>query len=42
MNLKTTISTTSDIYDTNSQWLPKGNYYFTIHEITNGIVKGSS
>ena len=40
MNLKTTISTTSDIYDANSQWLPKGNYYFTIEEIRNGTVKG--
>ncbi len=40
MNLKTTISSTKDIYDLNSQWLPKGNYYFTIREITNYIIKG--
>ena len=40
MNLKTTISTTRDIYDDNSLWLPKGNYYFTIREIANCKIKG--
>lgn len=40
MNLKTTISTTRDIYDENSLWLPKGNYYFTIREISNCRIKG--
>ena len=40
MNLKTTISTTTDIYDINNQWLPKGNYYFTIRKIDHFKVVG--
>lgn len=39
-DLKTTISTTTDIYDRNGQWLPPGNYYFTITSIGNKYAKG--
>lgn len=40
MNLKTTISSTTDIYDINHLWLPKGNYYFTIRKMKDGVVEG--
>tara|TARA_Y100000816_G_scaffold291173_1_gene281722 strand:+ start:956 stop:1750 length:795 start_codon:yes stop_codon:yes gene_type:complete len=40
MNLKTTISSTTDIYDINHLWLPKGNYYYTIRKMKDGIVEG--
>ena len=40
MNLKTTISSTTDVYDVNHLWLPKGNYYFTIRKMKDGIVEG--
>lgn len=38
--IKTSISAISDMYDANGQWLPKGNYYYTITSIRNGAVKG--
>ena len=38
--IKSSISATSDMYDLNGQWLPKGNYYYTITNIRNGVVKG--
>jgi hypothetical protein len=40
MNLKTTISSTTDIYDINHLWLPKGNYYFTIRKMKDCVVEG--
>ena len=39
--LKTSISANTDIYDLNGQWLPRGNYYFSINEISNTNVKGT-
>ena len=39
-DLKTTISTTRDVYDRNGQWLPPGNYYFNITSIRNKYAKG--
>ena len=38
--MKTTISTTRDVYDRNGQWLPPGNYYFNITSIGNKYAKG--
>jgi len=39
--LKTSISANADIYDLNGQWLPRGNYYFSITEISNTNVNGT-
>lgn len=39
--LKTSISATSDIYDLNGQWLPRGNYYFSIQRMSNTHVTGT-
>lgn len=39
--IKTSISATKDLYDNNGQWLPRGNYYFSINNIENGRVHGS-
>jgi len=38
--IKTTISTSNNIFDVNGQWLPKGNYYFCINNFTNTTAKG--
>ena len=38
--IKSSISATSDMYDLNGQWLPQGNYYYTLTSIRNGAVKG--
>jgi hypothetical protein len=38
--LKTTISTSENIFDINGQWLPKGNYYFCIDDFTETTAKG--
>ena len=38
--IKTSISTTSDIYDVSGQWLPAGNYYFSIERTSNTKVQG--
>ena len=39
--LKTSISAISDIYDLNGQWLPRGNYYFLIKDMSNNKVSGT-
>ena len=39
--LKTSISATYDIYDLNGQWLPRGNYYFSIQRMSNTHVTGT-
>lgn len=38
--IKTTISANNNIFDVNGQWLPKGNYYFCVDEITETTAKG--
>jgi len=39
--IKTSISASKDLYDNNGQWLPRGNYYFSINNIENGKVHGT-
>ena len=38
--IKTSISSNEDIYDMNGQWLPKGNYYFSITRLTDNTAEG--
>ena len=38
--LKTTISCREDIFDMEGQWLPKGNYYFSVTNLSSGAVEG--
>ena len=38
--IKTTISSNSNIFDINGQWLPKGNYYFCVDEFSETTAKG--
>tara|TARA_Y100000591_G_scaffold324028_1_gene342777 strand:+ start:142 stop:927 length:786 start_codon:yes stop_codon:yes gene_type:complete len=38
--IKTSISSNEDIYDMNGQWLPKGNYYFSITRLTDDTAEG--
>lgn len=38
--LKTTISCREDIFDMEGQWLPKGNYYFSVTNLSSGTVEG--
>lgn len=38
--IKTSISAIVNMFDVNGQWLPKGNYYFCIDEITDSTAKG--
>ena len=38
--IKTSISSNDDIYDINGQWLPKGNYYFSITQLTDETAEG--
>ena len=38
--IKTTISAINNIFDVNGQWLPKGNYYFCVIEVTETTAKG--
>ena len=33
-------SSNEDIYDMNGQWLPKGNYYFSITRLTDNTAEG--
>ncbi len=39
--IKTSISSPEDIYDLNGQWLPKGNYYFSITRLTDNTAEGN-
>lgn len=38
--LKTTISCREDIFDMEGQWLPKGNYYFSVTNLSSEAVEG--
>jgi len=38
--LNTTISCREDIFDMEGQWLPKGNYYFSVTNLSSGTVEG--
>lgn len=38
--LKTTISCREDIFDMEGQWLPKGNYYFSVTNLSSRAVEG--
>lgn len=38
--LKTTISCREDIFDMEGQWLPRGNYYFSVTNLSSGSVEG--
>ena len=38
--LNTTISCREDIFDMEGQWLPKGNYYFSVTNLSSGAVEG--
>ena len=39
-SVKTTISCREDIFDMEGQWLPKGNYYFSVTNLSSGAVEG--
>lgn len=39
--LKTTISCIEDIFDMEGQWLPKGNYYFSVTNLSSRSIEGS-
>ena len=38
--IDTTLSTIRSIYDEKGNYLPSGNYYFTVKDYENGIFKG--
>ena len=38
--LRTTISSQEDIFDMDGQWLPKGNYYFSITNLSCRKIEG--
>ena len=40
LRINTCVSTIRSIYDETGKYLPSGNYYFTINEITNNNIKG--
>ena len=38
--IKTSISSIADTYDVNGQWLPRGNYYFSVINMDRGKITG--
>lgn len=39
-SVKTTISCREDIFDMDGQWLPKGNYYFSVTNLSSRAIEG--